>query len=59
MLSLYSKEHYKEILFADEKMFTVEETFNKQNNNKNFMHGHTRKPANWCQGLNDVIILPQ
>ena len=31
-LSLYSKEHYKEILFTDEKIFTVEETFNKQNN---------------------------
>ena len=22
-----------------------------------FMHGHQRKPANWCHGLNKVIIL--
>ena len=29
---MYGKEHYKEILFTDEKMFTVEETFNEQNN---------------------------
>ena len=27
----YGKERYKEILFTDEKIFTVEETFNKQN----------------------------
>jgi hypothetical protein len=27
----YSKEHYKEILFTDENIFTVEETLNKQN----------------------------
>jgi hypothetical protein len=26
------KEHNKEILFTDEKFFTVKETFNKQNN---------------------------
>lgn len=31
MLSLYGKEHYKKILFTDEKIFTVEESFNKQN----------------------------
>lgn len=31
LLSLYGKERYKEILFTDEKIFTVEETFNKQN----------------------------
>ena len=31
LLSLYGKEHYKEILFTDENIFTVEETFNKQN----------------------------
>ena len=32
-MSSYSKEHYKEILFSDEKKkITVEETFNKQNN---------------------------
>ena len=24
-----------------------------------FMHGHPRKPANWCQVSNEVIILPQ
>ena len=28
---MYSKERYKEILFTDDKMFTVEGTFNKQN----------------------------
>ena len=28
---LYGKEHYKEILFTDEKIFTVKEIFNKQN----------------------------
>ena len=28
---LYTKQSYKEILFRDEKNFTVEETFNKQN----------------------------
>ena len=22
-----------------------------------FMHGHPRKPANWCQGSNELIIL--
>ena len=27
----YSKEHYKEILITDDKIFTVEETFIKQN----------------------------
>ena len=32
LLLLYGKEHYKQIFFTDEKMFTVEETFNKQNN---------------------------
>ena len=32
LLSLHSKECYKEILFTDEKIVTVEETFNKQNN---------------------------
>ena len=31
LLLSYSKEHYKEILLTDEKNFTVEETFNKQN----------------------------
>jgi hypothetical protein len=31
MLS-YGKEHYKEILFTDANSFTVEESFNKQNN---------------------------
>jgi hypothetical protein len=30
-LLLYNKEHYKEILFTDEKKFTVEETLYKQN----------------------------
>ena len=30
-LLLYKKECYKEILFTDEKICTVEETFNKQN----------------------------
>jgi hypothetical protein len=30
-LLLYGKEHYKEILFADQTIFTMEETFNKQN----------------------------
>ena len=30
-LLLYGKENYKETLFTDEKFFTVEETFNKQN----------------------------
>jgi hypothetical protein len=30
-LSLYGKELVKEILFTDEKIFTVEETYNKQN----------------------------
>jgi hypothetical protein len=24
-----------------------------------FMHGYPRKPMNWCQGSNEVIILPQ
>ena len=42
------KGHYKEILFTDEKIFTVEETFNKQM--IEFMHVHLRKPANWSQG---------
>jgi len=31
-LCLYSKAHYKEILFTDKKIFTLEETFNNQNN---------------------------
>ena len=30
LLFLYGKERYKEISFTDEKIFTVEETFNKQ-----------------------------
>ena len=29
---LYGKEHYKELLFIDERIFTTEETINKQNN---------------------------
>ena len=29
-LLLYGKEHYKEIIFTDEKIFTAEQTFNKQ-----------------------------
>ena len=43
------------MLFTDELHFTVEETFNKQK--IEFMHGHPRKSANWCQGSNEVIIL--
>jgi hypothetical protein len=31
LLLLYGKEHYNEILFTDEKIFTVEETSNKKN----------------------------
>jgi len=31
LLLLYGKERYKEILFTDEKIFTVEETFSKKN----------------------------
>ena len=31
VLLLYGKEHYKEIIFTDENIFTVEETINKQN----------------------------
>ena len=31
LLSLYGKECYKNILFTDEKIFTVAETFTKQN----------------------------
>jgi hypothetical protein len=30
-LSFYGKERYKKLLFPDEKMFTVEEIFNKKN----------------------------
>ena len=52
---LFGKEHYKEILFTDEKIFTLEETFNKKK--IEFMHSHSRKPRNWCQGSNEVIIL--
>ena len=29
---MYGKDRYKETLFTDKKMFTVEETFSKQNN---------------------------
>jgi hypothetical protein len=52
---LYGKERHKEILFTDEKRFIVEETFNKQNDR--VYAGHSRKPANWCQGSDEVIIL--
>ena len=31
LFSLYGKDRYKEILFIDEIIFTLEETFNKQN----------------------------
>ena len=37
------------------KFFTVEETF--INKTIEFMHGNPRKPANWCQISNEVIIL--
>jgi hypothetical protein len=57
LLSLYGKKHYKEILFTNEKNFI----WRKLSISKmiEFMHGHPRKPTNWCQGSNEVIILPQ
>ena len=53
-LLLYGKERYKEILITDEKIVL----YRKLSISKTieFMHGHPRKPANWCQGSNEVIL---
>ena len=57
MLSLYGKEHYKEILFTDEKNCTMEETVNKQNVSVYAQSSkEARKLMLWIER---VIILPQ
>jgi len=47
----------QKILFTDEKTLL----WRKLSISKmiEFMHGHPRKPANWCQGSNEFVILPQ
>jgi hypothetical protein len=52
----YSKEHYKEILFTDEKILQGRKLLISRT--IEFIYGHQRKSVNWCQGLNEVIILP-
>jgi hypothetical protein len=55
---IYGKQCYKEILFTDEKKkllwmkLLISKTIE-------FMHSHPRKPANWCQGSKEIIILLQ
>jgi hypothetical protein len=47
---LYGKEHYKEILFTNEKHFYCGEL--SISKTMEFMHDHLKKPTNWCHGSN-------
>ena len=54
-LLLYSKEYYKKSSLQMKKCLlwrklSISEMIE-------FMHSHSRKSVNWCQGLNEVIIL--
>jgi hypothetical protein len=67
---LYGKERYKEITFTDEKYFTVEETFNKQNDRvylRSFKEASELVPGNernhypasvmvWWEGVTSLYL---